>query len=185
MRVCYAAYICKKIQNVAFYQIYLFQSYEASRILWKQKQHFRVQKITNAERSGDSNPSSEGGETDLDQDINVQSDLLSSSGFSSSEPSDNEESKTKEEINRLQHIKRFLYFNGNTEMYDSTSDKFYSIGAIIDLLKRKFSEFVPSEYLCIDQYIVPFRRRSYLKQCKPKKPKKWRYKLIVLICANW
>ena len=58
--------------------------------------------------------------------------------------------KLKKEINRLQHIKRFLYFNGNTEIYDSTSDKFYSIGAIIDLLKRKFSEFVPSEYLCID-----------------------------------
>lgn len=58
--------------------------------------------------------------------------------------------KLKKEINRLQHIKRFLYFNGNTEIYDSTSDKLYSIGAIIDLLKRKFSEFVPSEYLCID-----------------------------------
>lgn len=52
------------------------------------KHNFRVQQITNAERSGDSNLSSEGEETGLDKDINFKSDLLSCSGSSASESDD-------------------------------------------------------------------------------------------------
>lgn len=57
------------------------------------KKHFKVQQIADPGRSDDSDLSSEGEETDLEQKINFQqSDLLSDSGFSSSSD-DNKESE--------------------------------------------------------------------------------------------
>ena len=38
----------------------------------------------------------------------------------------------------------------------------------------------PTENLCIDEQMVPFKGRSKLKQYNPQKPKKWGYRLYVL-----
>ena len=42
--------------------------------------------------------------------------------------------------------------------------KLFKVKPIIDLLKRKLSELVPSEYLSTDELMVPFKGRSHLKQ---------------------
>ena len=60
------------------------------------------------------------------------------------------------------------------------NDKLYKIRPIIDTLKSHFQLSVPTENLCIDEQMVPFRGRSRLKQYNPQKPKKWGYKLYVL-----
>ena len=49
---------------------------------------------------------------------------------------------------------------------------------LIDALKERFNLLAPTELLCIDEQMVPFKGRSTLKQYNPHKPKK--YKLYVL-----
>ena len=75
---------------MAFYWIHHIHSDEVVRF-YGDKKHFRVQQITNPGSSEDNYLSFENEETDLDQEINFQSDLLSSSGSSSSESSNNNE----------------------------------------------------------------------------------------------
>ena len=59
--------------------------------------------------------------------------------------------------NRFEQIKRFLHCNDNPKLHNGTSDKLFKVRSIIDLLIRNFSQFVPSEYLCIDEKMVPFK----------------------------
>ena len=47
-------------------------------------------------------------------------------------------------------------------------------------LQNVFKLFKPKEFICIDEQVVPFKRRSRIKQYNPNKPKKWGYKLYVL-----
>ena len=83
-------YLCMQIKDCGFLLDSSYPQLWSSTILWDKK-HFRVQQITNPGSSEDSYLSFENEETDLDQDINFQSDLLSSSGSSSSESSNNNE----------------------------------------------------------------------------------------------
>ena len=83
-------------------------------------------------------------------------------------------------IRRFEWIKRFLHCNDNNTMPKDCTDKLYKIRPIIDALKEKFRLFSPTELLCIDEQMVPFKGRSKLKQYNPQKPKKWGYKLYVL-----
>ena len=47
--------------------------------------------------------------------------------------------------------------------------------------EQRFQVIAPTEVLCIDEQMVLFKGRSKLKQYNPQKPKKWGYKLDVLI----
>ena len=75
-------------------------------------------------------------------------------------------------IRRFERIKRFLYCNNNTQMPGDGNDKLYKIRPITDALKSHFQLSAPTENLCIDEQMVPFKGRSRLKQYNLQKPKK-------------
>ena len=83
-------------------------------------------------------------------------------------------------IRRFERIKRFLHCNDNEKMDKDFPDKLFKIRPLIDTLKERFHLIAPTELLCIDEQMVPFKGRSTLKQYNPQKPKKWGYKFYVL-----
>ena len=83
-------------------------------------------------------------------------------------------------VRRFERIKRFLHCNDNEKMNKDFPKKLFKIRPLIDALKERFDLLVPTELLCIDEQMVPFKGRSTLKQYNPQKQKKWGYKLYVL-----
>ncbi|XP_065675859.1 piggyBac transposable element-derived protein 3-like [Hydra vulgaris] len=83
-------------------------------------------------------------------------------------------------VNRYEKIKKFLHCSDNQTRPKNCTVRLYKIRSLVDHLQKQFSNLKPSELLCIDEQIVPFKGKSGLKQYNPKKPKKWGYKLYVL-----
>ena len=83
-------------------------------------------------------------------------------------------------INRFEKIKQFLHCNDNLARPENCDDRLYKIRPVVDALKKKFTEICPTEKLCIDEQMVPFKGKSGIKQYNPQKPKKWGYKLYIL-----
>ena len=83
-------------------------------------------------------------------------------------------------IKRFEQIKRFLHVSDNMQMPKDCPDKLFKIRPLIDAFKERFQMIAPTEDLCIDEQMVPFKGRSKLKQYNPQKPKKWGYKLYLL-----
>ena len=82
-------------------------------------------------------------------------------------------------IRRFEKIKRFLHCNDSKSIRIDCTDKLYKIRPVLDTLLEYFQLSAPTEYLCIDEQMVPFKRRSKLKQYNTQKPKEWEYKLYV------
>ena len=82
-------------------------------------------------------------------------------------------------IKRFEQIKRFLHVSDNMQMPKDCPDKLFKIRPIIDAFKERFQMIAPTEDLCIDEQMVPFKGRSKSKPYNPQKPKKWGYKLCV------
>ena len=76
-------------------------------------------------------------------------------------------------VKRFEQIKRFVHLNNNMQMSKECLDKLFKIRPLIDVLKERFQMIAPTENLCIDKQMVPFKGRSKLKQYNPQKPKKW------------
>ncbi|XP_065650717.1 piggyBac transposable element-derived protein 3-like [Hydra vulgaris] len=83
-------------------------------------------------------------------------------------------------VNRFEKIKKFLHCSDNLTRPKNFTDRLYKIRPLVDHLQKQFLNLKPSELLCIDEQIVPFKGKSGLKQYNPKKPKKWGYKLYIL-----
>ena len=84
-------------------------------------------------------------------------------------------------VRRFEKIKRILHCNDNRSSPFDCTDKLYKIGPVIDTLLEYFQLPAPTEYLCVDEQMVPFKGRSKLKQCNPQKSKKWGYKFVFLL----
>ena len=83
-------------------------------------------------------------------------------------------------INCFEFIKSNLHCNDNLKCPPNCEDKLYNLRPLIDHFQEKFSQIIPSEKLCIDELMVPFKGKSHLNQCNPQTPKKWGYKIYVL-----
>lgn len=84
---------------------------------------------------------------------------------------------------RWEEIKRYLHCNDNSSQLplgDQNRDKLFKVRPVIDHLQKKFRALPKTQFLCVDEQIVPFKGKSGLKQYNPKKPHKWGYKLFVL-----
>ena len=87
-------------------------------------------------------------------------------------------------INRFEFIKINLHCNDNLNCPPNCEDKLYKLRPLIDNFQGEFSQITPSEKLCTDEQMVPFKWKSHLKQYNPQKPKKWGYKIYVLSGIN-
>lgn len=87
--------------------------------------------------------------------------------------------------NRFCEVKRFIHFADNDNQPDTLSDKYWEIRPVIDILHDSFhSAISTSEHIAIDEMIVPFKGRSFLKQYLKSKPKIWGFKIWVQASTN-
>ncbi|XP_063216905.1 piggyBac transposable element-derived protein 3-like isoform X2 [Bacillus rossius redtenbacheri] len=86
--------------------------------------------------------------------------------------------------NRWEEFKSNLHFNDNSQcpsVTDPNRDHLFKTRPLIDSLQDRFKQIpIEEQMLCIDEQIVPFKGKSYLKQYNPNKPHKWGYKIFVL-----
>ena len=66
-------------------------------------------------------------------------------------------------IKRFEQIKRFLHVSDNMQIPKDCPDKLFKIRPLIDAFKERFQMIAPTEDLCIDEQMVPFKGRSKLK----------------------
>ena len=88
-------------------------------------------------------------------------------------------------VTRLEFITSNLHCNDNLKYPPNYEDKLYKLRPLLDHFQERFSQIKPSDKLCIDEQMVPFKGKSHLKQYNPQKPKKWGYTFSLweeLIC---
>lgn len=80
--------------------------------------------------------------------------------------------------NRFQLLLKMLHFNNNEEI---TDDRLHKLGPLINKLRKNFQQqMIPSEYVCIDETLVPFRGRLRYRQYISNKRHKFGIKLFKL-----
>ena len=83
--------------------------------------------------------------------------------------------------NRFDKIKRSFHLNDNTLMKKHREpgfDKLLKVRPLLDHLLKKFSEIPPEEMHSVDEQMIPFKGRSFLKQYNKSKPHKWGFKVF-------
>ena len=85
---------------------------------------------------------------------------------------------------RWERIKQNIHFNDNTNQIENTDDpnfdRMFKIRPLVDHFQRKVQRTPMSEYLSVDEQMVPYKGNHSCKQYVAKKPKKWGYKIFVL-----
>ena len=80
-------------------------------------------------------------------------------------------------------IKMFLYMIDNTSQpnqNDPDYDLAFKVRPLLNIVKENFRKIPKEENLCVDEQIIPFKGRSFMKQHIPKKPNRWEYKMFLL-----
>ena len=76
----------------------------------------------------------------------------------------------------------YLHFTNNLNIPDDNKDSFIKIRPLLDKLSTSFAEAAePTEFLSIDEMIIPFKGRHRMKQYIMSKPKKWGFKVCFKI----
>lgn len=90
-------------------------------------------------------------------------------------------------VNRFGWLLSHLHVNDNHFLPARNSpryDKLYKVRPLLDTLKNTFEKnYRPTENMAIDESMIKFKGRSYLKQYMPKKPVKRGYK-VWMLCAS-
>ncbi|XP_065319094.1 piggyBac transposable element-derived protein 3-like [Gordionus sp. m RMFG-2023] len=85
--------------------------------------------------------------------------------------------------NRFLLIRKFFHVNNNKDMVareDKGYNKLFKIQPFIFQLKQNFKKIKLEEKLAIDEFIIPFKGRSILRQYIKSKPHKWGIKVFAL-----
>ena len=78
-------------------------------------------------------------------------------------------------------IKRFLHFNDNLKdkkRDDETRDRLFKIRSVFEKFRQNCLALDPEEHNSIDEQIIPFKERSFLRRYMPKKPQKWSFRIF-------
>ena len=67
-------------------------------------------------------------------------------------------------VNRFEFITSNLHCNGNLKYPPNYQDKLYKLRPLRDHFQERFSVIKPSDKLCIDEQMVPFKGKSDLMQ---------------------
>ncbi|KAJ4937706.1 hypothetical protein JOQ06_002338 [Pogonophryne albipinna] len=90
-------------------------------------------------------------------------------------------------MHRWEAIKRNIHFADNTQLIprgEPGHDQLHKVRPLLTSLLESFQAIPIDERLCVDEQIVPFKGKSGLKQYKPRKQKRWGYKMYVLSDSN-
>ena len=79
---------------------------------------------------------------------------------------------------------RWIKIEANIHLTDNENvgpgDTVYKISPLVDQLLKEFRKIPMRENLCIDEQMVPFKGKSWLKQYKATKTHNWVYKFFLL-----
>lgn len=80
--------------------------------------------------------------------------------------------------NRFQLLLKMWHFSNNDL---ESEDRLQKITPLIDMVRKSFQDaYIPGEYVCIDETLVPFRGRLKFKQYISNKPHKFGIKMLKL-----
>lgn len=83
--------------------------------------------------------------------------------------------------NRFEALKTAFHINDNSNCKsrsDPAYDKLFKVRPLIDQLRENFLTIEPEEHNSIDEIMIPFKKRSSLKQYIKNKPHKWGIKVF-------
>ena len=83
--------------------------------------------------------------------------------------------------NKLETILRNIHFVNNLEISEEekANDRVWKLRTWITELRQNFLKVSPEEFHAVDEKMVPFKRKSLLRQYLPKEPHKWGFKIWV------
>lgn len=85
--------------------------------------------------------------------------------------------------NRFELLLKMLHFSNNQECPEG--DRLHKIQPLLNKLIKNFQEiYTPDNTFCIDETLVPFQGRLYIKQYIPQKAHKYGIKVFKLCCDN-
>ncbi|CAH2014393.1 unnamed protein product [Acanthoscelides obtectus] len=88
-------------------------------------------------------------------------------------------------LKRYEDIKRYLHFINNEDISPENKDSFIKVRPYLDALLETFAtSCTPTEYMAIDEMIIPFKSRSKNKEYIMSKPKKWGFKVWLRASAD-
>lgn len=88
-------------------------------------------------------------------------------------------------LKKYEEIKRFLHFTNNHDIPQDNNDSFIKIRPLLDTFAETFANAcTPTEFMAIDEMIIPFKGRSKCKQYIQSKPHKWGFKVWVRAAAD-
>ena len=79
--------------------------------------------------------------------------------------------------NRFEKLVSVLHFQDNDASEDIKRDKAWKVRPWLDALREQCLQTPPEECHAIDEMMVAFKGRSYMKVYMPSKPKKWGFKM--------
>ena len=87
--------------------------------------------------------------------------------------------------NRYLEIKRYLHFNDNSTLGSNEPPRSFKIAPIIELMSEKFSKFgIFSKRLSIDEQMIQYYCRHFMKQFIRGKPIRFGYKNWAICCSS-
>lgn len=85
--------------------------------------------------------------------------------------------------NRFEILLRMIHFADNRESPDS--NRLFKIQSLVDTLETNFKKYYnPTEDICIDKSLVPFRGRIIFRQYLKQKRHKYGIKIFKLCCGS-
>ena len=85
-------------------------------------------------------------------------------------------------INRYKKMRQYIYCNDNSKRnsQENQENKLYKIKPVLNMVRENCTKTEPEVNQPIDKQIIPAKiSHSGIRQCNPKKPKKWGFKNFV------
>ena len=82
---------------------------------------------------------------------------------------------------KFELIQGYINFNDNKKderKQDEKRDRLFKIRPLFEALRQNYLSQEPEEYTSIDEQIMPFKDRRFLRRYMPNKPHKWGFKVF-------
>ena len=91
-------------------------------------------------------------------------------------------------LKRFQQLKRYLHLADNTKkkpLHHPQHDRLFQVRPLLTVLSKSFRRYYHlGSYVSVDESMIPFKGRSFMKQYIKDKPCKWGFKVWALCCAE-
>jgi hypothetical protein len=88
---------------------------------------------------------------------------------------------------RFQQIKRYFHLANNRDRKDRTHpqyDRLFHVRPMLDIISKTFKKYYNLGWsVAVDESMIPFKGRSFMKQYVKDKPCKWGFKLWAMCCG--